>query len=127
MELKFIDKMFEMGDLENLKADDLKAFIKKRANEKLNELGYESIFNYSEEAASQLDWFYHLTGGHTHTDFFAIRPTDYANSGKLTPFGEYINMLNENSKRGPAEWIIVSPRVANELNKLKNNKENGRK
>jgi hypothetical protein len=49
------------------------------------------------------------------------------NFGKLTPFGEYINMLNENSKRGPSEWIIVSPRVANELNKLKNNKENGRK
>ena len=31
-----------------------------------------------------LDWFYHLTGGHTHTDFFAIRPTDYskANEGE---------------------------------------------
>ena len=23
-------------------------------------------------------WFDHLTGGHTHTDFFAIRPTDYS-------------------------------------------------
>jgi ribonucleoside-diphosphate reductase beta chain len=82
MELRFIDKMFEMGDLENLKADNLKDFIKKRANEKLNELGYESIFHYSEESASELDWFYHLTGGHTHTDFFAIRPTDYAKAGE---------------------------------------------
>ena len=29
-------------------------------------------------------WFYHLTGGHTHTDFFAVRPTDYskANEGE---------------------------------------------
>jgi ribonucleoside-diphosphate reductase beta chain len=82
MELKFIDKMFEFGDLENLKADDLKEFIKKRANEKLNELGYESIFHYSEDMASNLDWFYHLTGGVTHTDFFAIRPTDYAKAGE---------------------------------------------
>jgi ribonucleoside-diphosphate reductase beta chain len=82
MELNFIDKMFEMGDLENLKADALKEFIKKRANEKLNELGYEAIFHYSEELASELDWFYHLTGGHTHTDFFAIRPTDYAKAGE---------------------------------------------
>ncbi len=49
------------------------------------------------------------------------------NSGKLTPMGEYINMLNKNGKRGPASWIIVSPRVAEELNKLTNNKENGRK
>lgn len=82
MELRFIDKMFEMGDLANLKAADLKEFIKKRANEKLNELGYESIFQYNKEMASELDWFYHLTGGVTHTDFFAIRPTDYAKAGE---------------------------------------------
>jgi ribonucleoside-diphosphate reductase beta chain len=88
MELRFIDKMFEMGDLENLKADDLKEFIKKRANEKLNELGYESIFHYSEDMASELDWFYHLTGGHTHTDFFAIRPTDYAKAGENENWSE---------------------------------------
>jgi ribonucleoside-diphosphate reductase beta chain len=88
MELTFIDKMFEMGDLENLKSNDLKEFIKKRANEKLNELGYESIFNYDEYLASELDWFYHLTGGHTHTDFFAIRPTDYAKAGENEDWDE---------------------------------------
>jgi ribonucleoside-diphosphate reductase beta chain len=82
MEMKFIDKMFEMGDLENLKKEDLKEFIKKRANEKLAELGYQSIFEYNEESASELDWFYHLTGGHTHTDFFAVRPTDYSKAGE---------------------------------------------
>tara|TARA_B100000767_G_scaffold134224_1_gene127384 strand:- start:2872 stop:3879 length:1008 start_codon:yes stop_codon:yes gene_type:complete len=82
MEMKFIDKMFEMGDLENLKKEDLKEFIKKRANEKLAEIGYQSIFEYNEESASALDWFYHLTGGHTHTDFFAVRPTDYSKAGE---------------------------------------------
>ena len=84
MEEQFIDKMFEMGDLENLKKKDLKNFIRKRANEKLQELGYESIFSYDVKSAEQLDWFYHLTGGHTHTDFFAVRPTDYskANEGE---------------------------------------------
>ena len=84
LELKFIDKMFEMGDLENLKADDLKEFIKDRTNQKLKELGYTAIFDFDKDKASNLDWFYHLTGGHTHTDFFAIRPTDYskANEGE---------------------------------------------
>ena len=84
LEEKYIDKMFEMGDLENLKSEDLKQFIRKRANEKLVELGYTGIFEYDEEKAKNLDWFYHLTGGHTHTDFFAIRPTDYskANEGE---------------------------------------------
>ena len=86
-EMKYIDKMFEMGDIENLKAYDLKQFIRKRTNEKLQELGYKDkrrFFNYDKEAAENLDWFYHLTGGHTHTDFFAIRPTDYskANEGE---------------------------------------------
>ena len=84
LEHNFIDKMFEMGDLENLKADDLKHFILKRANEKIAELGYTEgpFMNYNEEQASELEWFYHLTGGHTHTDFFAIRPTDYSKAGE---------------------------------------------
>jgi ribonucleoside-diphosphate reductase beta chain len=86
-EMKYIDKMFEAGDIEGMKSYDLKQFIKKRINEKLVELGYKELskeFKYDEEAAKELDWFYHLTGGHTHTDFFAIRSTDYskANEGE---------------------------------------------
>ena len=86
-EMKYIDKMFEAGDIEGMKSYDLKQFIKKRINEKLVELGYTELskeFKYDKEAAEKLDWFYHLTGGHTHTDFFAIRPTDYskANEGE---------------------------------------------
>ena len=87
LEEKYIDKMFEMGDIDGIKSYDLKQFIRKRTNEKLQELGYldlGSYFSYDEEAADNLDWFYHLTGGHTHTDFFAIRSTDYskANEGE---------------------------------------------
>ena len=87
LEEKYIDKMFEMGDIEGIKAYDLKQFIRKRTNEKLIELGYidlGSYFPYDKKAATNLDWFYHLTGGVTHTDFFAIRPTDYskANEGE---------------------------------------------
>ena len=82
MEHNFIDKMFEMGNLENLSAYDLKNFIYRRANEKLIELGYEDIFEYDVLSAENLNWFYHLTGGVTHTDFFAIRSTDYSKAGE---------------------------------------------
>ena len=87
LEEKYIDKMFEMGDIEGIKSYDLKQFIRKRTNEKLVELGYidlGSYFAFEKDAAANLDWFYHLTGGVTHTDFFAIRPTDYskANEGE---------------------------------------------
>ena len=88
MELRFIDKMFEMGDLENLTAADLKEFIKRRANEKLNELGYESQFSFDVVAAERLDWFYHLTGGVEHTDFFALRPTAYSKAGENENWNE---------------------------------------
>ena len=89
LEEKYIDKMFEMGDIEGIKANDLKQFIRKRTNEKLLELGYidlGSYFSYDKEAAANLDWFYHLTGGGTHTDFFAIRPTDYSKAGEGEDF-----------------------------------------
>jgi ribonucleoside-diphosphate reductase beta chain len=94
MELKFIDKMFEMGNLENLNAVDLKEFIKQRANEKLAELGYNPMpggdfyFEVDKESSSKLEWFYHLTGGHTHTDFFAMRPTDYSKAGEGEDWGD---------------------------------------
>ena len=82
MEHKYIDKIFEMGDLENLKKEDITNFIMKRANEKLVELGYDGIFKYDTDSAGQLDWFYHLTGGETWTDFFSTRSTDYAKAGE---------------------------------------------
>jgi hypothetical protein len=50
------------------------------------ELGYVDLgnyFAYDKNAAANLDWFYHLTGGVTHTDFFAIRPTDYSKAAKM--------------------------------------------
>ena len=88
MEHKFIDKMFEMGDLENIKAADLKEFIKERANSKLVELGYEGIFEYNKDKAGELEWFYHLSGGETHTDFFATRPTDYSKANEGEDWGD---------------------------------------
>ena len=89
LEEKYIDKMFEMGDIEGIKANDLKQFIRKRTNEKLVELVYidlGSYFAYEKDAADNLNWFYHLTGGVTHTDFFAIRPTDYSKAGEGEDF-----------------------------------------
>ena len=59
LEEKYIEKMFEMGDIEGIKANDLKQFIRKRTNEKLIELGYidlGSYFSYDKEAAANLDW-----------------------------------------------------------------------
>jgi ribonucleoside-diphosphate reductase beta chain len=88
MEHKFIDKMFEEGDLTNLKKIDLKNFILERANEKLKELGYKPTMEYDKESAAELEWFGHLAGGVTHTDFFATRSTDYSKAGEGDDWGD---------------------------------------
>jgi len=81
LEFDFIDKAFEMGDVEGLNKDQLKNFIKARANEKMIELGYKPIYNNIDpNLLKQMEWFGHLTSGKTHQDFFAGRVTSYAKS-----------------------------------------------
>ena len=81
LEFDFIDKAFEMGAVEGLNVDQLKNFIKARANEKMIELGYNAIYNdIDPNLLKQMDWFGHLTSGKTHQDFFAGRVTNYSKS-----------------------------------------------
>jgi len=81
LEFDFIDRAFEMGDIEGLNKDQLKNFIKERANQKLIELGYSAIYNdIDPNLLKQIEWFGHLTSGKSHTDFFASRVTDYSKS-----------------------------------------------
>jgi len=81
LEFDFIDKAFEMGDIEGLNKEQLKNFIKARANEKMIELGYKSIYNdIDPNLLKQIEWFGHLTSGKTQQDFFAGRVTNYSKS-----------------------------------------------
>jgi ribonucleoside-diphosphate reductase beta chain len=81
LEYDFIDKVFEMGNLENLTKEQLKNFIKARANEKMIELGYNAIYNdVDPNLIKQMDWFGHLTSGVEQQDFFAGRVTSYSKS-----------------------------------------------
>jgi ribonucleoside-diphosphate reductase beta chain len=81
LEFDFIDKAFEMGDVEGLTKEQLKNFIKARANEKMIELGYKPIYNdIDPNLLKQIEWFGHLTSGKTQQDFFAGRVTNYSKS-----------------------------------------------
>ena len=81
LEFDFIDKAFEMGEVEGLNRAQLQNFIKARANEKMIELGYTAVYNdIDPNLLKQMEWFGHLTSGKTHQDFFAGRVTDYAKS-----------------------------------------------
>jgi ribonucleoside-diphosphate reductase beta chain len=81
LEFDFIDKAFEMGDIDGLGVDQLKNFIKARANEKMIELGYNAIYNdIDPNILKQMEWFGHLTNGVEFQDFFAGRVTSYSKS-----------------------------------------------
>jgi ribonucleoside-diphosphate reductase beta chain len=81
LEFNFIDKVFEMGDLENLTKEELKNFIKHRVNTKMGDLGLSPIIP-SEEidkgGLKTMKWFDAVIAGKQHTDFFANRVTNYS-------------------------------------------------
>jgi ribonucleoside-diphosphate reductase beta chain len=81
LEFDFIDKAFEMGPIEGVNVEQLKNFIKARANEKMIELGYQALYNdIDPNQLKQMEWFGHLTSGKTQQDFFANRVTSYSKS-----------------------------------------------
>jgi ribonucleoside-diphosphate reductase beta chain len=79
LELDFIRKCYELGDLEGCSQYDLENFIKNRINTKLGDLGYKGIITDIDlTAVERMKWFDHLSGGKQHTDFFANRVTNYS-------------------------------------------------
>ena len=79
LELDFIEKVYELGDLEGCNKNDLIHFIKNRVNTKLGDLGYNPIIdNVDMNAVDRMKWFDHLSAGKQHTDFFANRVTNYS-------------------------------------------------
>lgn len=80
LEYAFIDKAFEMGDLDNLNKNQLKNFIAARANEKMVELGYNPIYQIDEKLLSEMEWFGQITSGVEVQDFFSFRPSAYSKS-----------------------------------------------
>ena len=79
LELDFIDKVYEMGDLEGCPKYDLVSFIKHRVNTKMGDLGYGAIVNdIDQDAIQRMKWFDSLSAGKQHTDFFASRVTNYS-------------------------------------------------
>ena len=77
-EFKYIDKMFEQGELESITSEQLKNFMFDRANRKLVELNLVPQYNVDKVLFDEMSWFYALVAGEKQTDFFAGRETGYA-------------------------------------------------
>jgi ribonucleoside-diphosphate reductase beta chain len=79
LEDNFIDKAFELGDVEGLTKEDLKNYIRFRTNTKLQDLGLKMNWkNVNKESIERMMWFDVLSNGVEMQDFFAGRVSTYA-------------------------------------------------
>ena len=71
----FVDLAFELGPVEGLAADDIKAYIRYIANRRLTQLGLEEIYH---EQRHPLPWLDGMLNAVEHTNFFENRATEYS-------------------------------------------------
>ena len=80
LEDKFIDLAFATGDMRDLKAEDIKEYIRYIADRRLIGLGMKGVFKRKK---NPLPWVEEMINAPVHGNFFENRVTDYA-KGALT-------------------------------------------
>lgn len=80
LEDNYIEQAFISGAIEGLDKEDLKQYIRFRANLKLADLNLKKNWkNIDHEAVKRItQWFEPMTSGTQHSDFFAARVTNYS-------------------------------------------------
>ncbi len=71
----FIDLTFEMGDIEGLKAEEVKQYIRYIGDRRLQQLGLDAIYGADK---NPLPWMDEMLNGAEHTNFFENRSTEYS-------------------------------------------------
>lgn len=75
MEDKFIDLAFEMGPVQGMTPDDIKAYIRFIADWRLRQLELPEVYGVKE---NPLVWLQPLISGVEHANFFEARATEYS-------------------------------------------------
>lgn len=78
LEEQFLNNLFKTGNIRTLTKEELLNFVKDRLNLKLQELGYEKIFEINKELLKNISWFGSLSSGREFGDFFATRVSEYS-------------------------------------------------
>ena len=71
----FIDRAFELGSVEGLRAEEVKKYIRYIADIRLNQLKLQSIYKINE---NPLPWMDEMLNAVEHTNFFENRATEYS-------------------------------------------------
>ncbi|KYH12570.1 ribonucleotide-diphosphate reductase subunit beta [Neorickettsia sp. 179522] len=84
----FIDLAFEMGDVEGLKASEVKEYIRYIANLRLKQLGFSEIY---EQKVNPLLWLEAVLNTVEHTNFFENKSTEYSKAATKGTWDEAFN------------------------------------
>ena len=71
----FINLAFEMGGVEGLEGDEIKAYIRYIADRRLTQIGLQPIYKTDK---NPLPWLEEMLNGVEHTNFFENRATEYS-------------------------------------------------
>ncbi len=71
----FIDLCFEMGDIEGLKGEEVKQYIRYIGDRRLQQLNLEPVYGITK---NPLPWMDEMLNGAEHTNFFENRATEYS-------------------------------------------------
>ena len=75
LEDKFIDLAFEMGPVQGMTPDDIKAYIRYIADWRLGQLGLPKLYGATEHP---IPWLTAILNGVEHANFFEARATEYS-------------------------------------------------
>ena len=85
LEDDFIDRIHELGPVHGYTPDEMKAYIRYVGDYRLQQLGYDPVFNIP---THPLGWLEEQLNGVEHANFFEARSTEYSNA---TTTGEWGN------------------------------------
>jgi glutaredoxin 3 len=78
LEDKFIDLAYKMGDVDGLKKEEVKQYIRYVTDRRLIQIGMKPVFKVKENPLAWLNW---VLNGADHTNFFENRVTEYDVAG----------------------------------------------
>ena len=86
LEESFVDLAFELGDIEGMRAEDIKAYVRYIADWRLTQLNLPPVFGCFEQAEGgyrqlkphPLPWLVEILNGVEHANFFEQRATEYS-------------------------------------------------
>ncbi len=81
-ESRILDWIFNEGEIEIIRKQDLINFMKQRADDSLQQIGIAPLFNVSNQDISPMRWFEEEVFSNSLDDFFAKRPVEYTNFDK---------------------------------------------